>query len=318
MPLKYAVIGSGAIGGFYGAMLARSNKPVHFLFHSDYKYVKEHGLQINSILGDFHLPEVACYQNTAEMPIVDVVLVGLKTTNNHLLKEMLPPLLHSGTVVILIQNGMGMEEDLASELPELNIAGGMAFIASSKQEPGTVQHQDYGKLTIASYNLKDEDILQQIYTDFTEAGVDVAIAPDLASARWQKLQWNIPFNGLTVALNTTTDRIVNHAEASRLSEELMREVILASQACRVRFPIQEDAIETMMETTRQMTPYAPSMKLDYDFHREMEIHYIYERPIAIAHQHGFEMKKAEMLGQILRFVQSGITPDNKPASLSAR
>ena len=304
MPLKYAVIGSGAIGGFYGAKLANTGQSVHFLFHSDYQYVKEHGLQINSVEKEFHLPKVNCYQSTAEMPVVDVVLVALKTTNNHLLKEMLPPILHPETVVVLIQNGIGMEEDLAAEFPQLNIAGGMAFIASSKQGPGTVLHQDYGKLTLASYNIREKELLQQIYKDFTETKLETVVAPDLASARWQKLQWNIPFNGLTVALNTTTDRIVSHQEASRLSEDLMREVVLASQACQVSYPIQETAIKEMMETTRRMTPYAPSMKLDYDFRREMEIHYIYERPIAIAAQHGFKMEKTEMLAQMLRFKEN--------------
>ena len=303
MTLRYSVIGSGAIGGFYGAMLARSGQQVDFLFHSDYEHVKENGLQVNSILGDFHLPSVNVYKSTTDMPVSDVVLVGLKTTNNHLLKEMLPPLLHSNTIVILIQNGLGMEEDLAIDFPQLNIAGGMAFIASSKQGAGKVLHQDYGRLTLASYNIKNEQQLQNICDDFVKAGVDTVIAPDLASARWQKLQWNIPFNGLTVVLNSTTDYIVNHPEASQLAADLMKEVVLASRACNVRFPISDEAVADMMETTRKMTPYAPSMKLDYDFRREMEIHYIYKRPVEIARQHGFEMKKAEMLGQLLTFIQ---------------
>ena len=301
MSLRYSVIGSGAIGGFYGAMLAHSGQQVDFLFHSDYEFVKENGLQINSILGDFHLPLVSAYKNTTDMPVSDVVLVGLKTTNNHLLKEMLPPLLHSDTIVILIQNGLGMEEDLAADFPQLNIAGGMAFIASCKQAPGKVLHKDYGRLTLASYNIKEEQRLQNICNDFVKAGVDAVIAPDLTSARWQKLQWNIPFNGLTVVLNATTDQIVNHPDAAQLAADLMKEVVQASKSCNVRFPIPNEAVSEMMETTRKMVPYAPSMKLDYDFRREMEIHYIYNRPVEIARQHGFEMKKTEMVGQLLNF-----------------
>ena len=303
MSLRYSVIGSGAIGGFYGAMLAHSGQQVDFLFHSDYEFAKENGLQVNSILGDFYLPSVNAYKSTVDMPVSDVVLVGLKTTNNHLLKELLPPLLHSDTVVILIQNGLGMEEDLAADFPQLNIVGGMAFIASSKHGPGKVLHQDYGRLTLASHNVKNEQLLPDICSDFIKAGVDAVIAPDLASARWQKLQWNIPFNGLTVVLDSTTDCIVNHPDASQLAADLMMEVVQASKACNVRYPIPDGAIADMMETTRKMTPYAPSMKLDYDFRREMEIHYIYTCPVEIARQHGFEMKKTEMIGQLLKFIQ---------------
>ena len=303
MSLRYSVIGSGAIGGFYGAMLARSGQQVDFLFHSDYEFVRENGLQVDSIFGNFHLSSVSAYKSTKDMPVSDVVLVGLKTTSNYLLKEMLPSLLHPNTVVILIQNGLGMEEDLSVDFPQLNIAGGMAFIASSKQGAGKVLHQDYGRLTLASYNVKDERLLQEVCNDFVKAGVDVVIASDLTSARWQKLQWNIPFNGLSVVLNSTTDYIVNHPDASLLAADLMREVVLASKACNVCSPILDEAVADMMETTRKMTPYAPSMKLDYDFGREMEIHYIYTRPMEIARQHGFEMKKTEMLGQLLKFIQ---------------
>lgn len=300
--MKYAVIGSGAIGGYYGAKLAHCGKQVEFLFHSDYEYVKQHGLQIKSVRQSFHLPRVAAFRSTADMSPADVVLVGLKTTNNHLLKEMLPPLLHPNTLVILIQNGLGVEADLAADFPGLHIAGGLAFIASSKEGPGTVLHQDLGRISIASYQAGAEAILQAVCDDLNAADVEAVVAPDLASARWKKLQWNIPFNGLSVALNTTTDRILAVPETYQLATDLMREVVLASQACGVAYPIREEEIEKMMRMTVGMTPYAPSMKLDYDFHRPMEVKYIYHRPVEIARQHGFEMKKTEMLGQMLEFL----------------
>lgn len=303
MSLKYAIVGSGAIGGYFGAKLAHSGKQVEFLFHSDYDYIKEHGLAINSVRGSFHLPKVSAFRDTSDMQPADVVLVGLKTTNNHLLKTLLPPLLHPRTLIVLIQNGLGVEADLAKDFPEAHIAGGLAFIASSKESAGTVSHQDLGKISIASYRHPgDQDILQQVCDDLNAADVEAFVAPDLDSARWKKLQWNIPFNGLSVVLNTTTDRITQNPDTYRLAIDLMREVTLASQACGVSKPLFESDINKMMEMTLKMPPYAPSMKLDYDYHRPLEIKYIYHRPIEIARQHGFEMTKTEMLAQLLGFV----------------
>ena len=112
MNMTYGIIGTGAIGGYYGGKLAHSGKDVHFLFHRDYEYVREHGLQIDSCDGSFHLDNVNAYHSTADMPKCDVVLVGLKTTNNHLLPELLAPLLHPQTIVVLIQNGIGVEADV--------------------------------------------------------------------------------------------------------------------------------------------------------------------------------------------------------------
>ena len=133
---KYGVIGTGAIGGYYGGKLARSGQEVHFLLHRDYDYVKEHGLQVDSCDGSFHLDHVNAYHRTADMPQCDVVLVCLKTTNNHLLKELLPPLLAPHTIVVLIQNGIGVEADVQQMFPDTAIVAGLAFICSAKTEPG--------------------------------------------------------------------------------------------------------------------------------------------------------------------------------------
>ena len=85
--MRYGVIGTGAIGGYYGAKLAQTGKEVHFLFHKDYDYVKEHGLQVDSCDGSFHLEDVNAYQSTKDMPMCDVVLIGLKTVNTGLISR---------------------------------------------------------------------------------------------------------------------------------------------------------------------------------------------------------------------------------------
>ena len=86
--LRYGVIGTGGIGGFYGGMLANAGLEVHFLFNSDFSHVRDHGLRVDSVFGDFHLQSVHAYDRTEDMPVCDVVLVGLKTTSNSLLGAM--------------------------------------------------------------------------------------------------------------------------------------------------------------------------------------------------------------------------------------
>ena len=123
-------------------MLAYSGQEVHFLLHSDYEFIKEHGMQVDSCDGSFHLEQVNVYQYPKDMPKCDVVIVGLKTTNNHLLPELLPPLLHKHTVVVLIQNGIGVEADVQQMFPDVPLIGGLAFICSAKTEPGRVNHME--------------------------------------------------------------------------------------------------------------------------------------------------------------------------------
>ena len=297
--MKYGVVGTGAIGGYYGSKLANSGKEVHFLAHRDYLYMKEHGMQVDSCDGSFHLDHVNVYQYTKDMPKCDVVLVGLKTTNNHLLAELLPPLLHEKTVVVLIQNGIGVEADVQEMFPDLQLVAGLAFICSAKTEPGRVNHQCYGSINLGNYSCKDEALFNAVLNDFKEAGVQAASVP-YEEARWKKAVWNMPFNGMTVALDTQTDLLLKHPSTRKLIRDLMMEVVGAAQHLGVT-GLTEAFVDKMIETTDAMTPYSPSMKLDYDFHRPMEIHYIYTRPIEIARAAGFPMPKLEMLEAELRF-----------------
>ncbi len=297
--MRYGIIGVGAIGGFYGSKLAYSGQEVHFLLHSDYQFVKEHGMQVDSCDGSFHLDDVNVYQNVEDMPKCDVVLVGLKTTNNHLLANLLPPLLHEHTIVVLIQNGIGVEADVQQMFPKTQLVAGLAFICSAKTEPGRVNHQCYGSINLGNYSCKDEARFQQILNDFTNAGVQAASVP-YEEARWKKAVWNMPFNGMTVALDTQTDLLLKNPTTRQLIRDLMMEVIGAAQHLGVT-GLTEAFADKMIETTDVMTPYSPSMKLDYDFHRPMEIHYLYSRPIEIARAAGYRMPKLEMLEAELRF-----------------
>ena len=297
--MRYAVVGAGAIGGYYGAKLAYSGQEVHFLLHSDYQYVKERGFQVDSCDGSFHLPQVNVYQHAQDMPQCDVVIVGLKTINNHLLPQLLPPLLHEHTAVVLIQNGIGVEADVQQMFPGVQLIAGLAFICSAKTEPGRVNHQCYGSINLGNYSCRDEALFAQILADFNAAGVTAASVP-YAEARWKKAVWNMPFNGMTVALDTQTDLLLKNPATRALIREQMMEVIGAAQALGVS-ALTEEFADKMIAMTDAMTPYSPSMKLDYDFHRPMEIHYLYTRPIELAAEAGFAMPRLKMLEAELRF-----------------
>ncbi|MBQ9355671.1 MAG: putative 2-dehydropantoate 2-reductase [Prevotella sp.] len=300
--MTYGIIGTGAIGGYYGARLAQSGQDVHFLLHNDYKYVRENGLQVDSCDGSFHLDAPHVYDNTASMPRCDVVLVCLKSINNHLLRSLLPPLLHERTLVVLIQNGIGVEYDVQQMFPNLWIAAGLAFICSAKTEPGRVSHQCYGQINLGNYSCKDEELVRQVVAHFNAAGVKAGLV-EYNEARWKKAVWNMPFNGMTVALHTQTDLLLKHPATRQLIREQMMEVILAARHLGVQ-NIDETFADRMLSMTDEMTPYSPSMRLDYDFHRPMEIEYIYSRPISMARSAGFDMPKLAMLEAELRFLES--------------
>ena len=298
--MKYGVLGTGAIGGYYGARLAQSGQELHFLLRSDYEYVQQHGLQIDSCDGSFHLDNPHVYNQTEDMPQCDVVLVCLKSINNNKLRDLLPPLLGPKTLVVLIQNGIGVEQDVQQMFPDIQLAAGLAFICSAKTEPGRVNHQCYGQINLGNYSCRDEALMQQVVDDFNAAGVKTGLV-EYHEARWKKAVWNMPFNGMTVALKTQTNLLLQHPATRQLIYEQMMEVIGAAQHLGVK-NIDESFAQKMLEMTDAMTPYSPSMRLDYDFHRRMEIHYLYTRPIEIAREAGYDMPKLAMLEAELKFL----------------
>ncbi|OVE74047.1 hypothetical protein BVX94_01845 [bacterium B17] len=302
MKNSYAVIGAGAVGALYGARLASAGHDVHFLLHSDYDYVREHGLHIESVDGDIILPSVNAYRDSADMPHCDVVMIALKATSNHILTDVLPPLMHDDTTLLLMQNGLGAEEKIYEEFAPKHLIGGLCFLCSSKTGPGYIHHLDYGLVHIAEYCADEKPagitpVLEAIGRDLEESGTDVTCGEDLQLARWRKLVWNVPFNGLTVLLDLSTKDIVMDKDSCVRARVLMEEVVAGAAACGCRIP--EEFIEKMINDTKKMEPYKPSMKLDYDNGRPMEIGAIYTNSIDAAAANGVDLTEMRALRDAL-------------------
>jgi 2-dehydropantoate 2-reductase len=302
---SYAVIGTGAIGGYYGAMLQKSGKEVHFLIRSDFEYVNEYGLVIESVKGDFTLKNVKAYSSVTDMPPCDVVLVTLKTTQNALLATALPRIVKEGSVVIVMQNGLGIEEEVAEIIGAERIMGGLCFICSMKTGPGYIRHIDYGHIILGEFTCNRSGAgitarLQQIAEDFKAADVTVNQTENLGLARWKKLVWNIPYNGLSVVLNATTEELIKDRDSRALVTTLMEEVVVGATLC--GYEVGHDTVQNMLSATETMIPYHPSMKIDFDKKRPMEIASIYGNPLREVRKRGGNMPTVAMLYQELLFL----------------
>jgi len=304
---RYAILGTGALGGFYGARLCRAGLDVHFLLHSDFEHVREHGLVIASKDGDFTLPKVQAYGSVTTMPRCDVVLVALKTTQNHLLSELLPPVLDREAVVVMMQNGLGCEEEAARVAEGHEILGGLCFLCSNKLGPGQIHHLDYGAVRLARFHPEGKpagssQALRAVAADFERAGVAVDVAEDLLAARFQKLVWNVPMSGLSVLLDADTRALMEDLHSRAVAEALMRDVAAGAQA--FGRTISEPFIEKMLTMTAAMTPYRASMKIDYDEGRPMELEAIYGNPVRAVKARKGAMPLVEALYHQLKFLDA--------------
>ena len=301
----YAILGTGALGGFYGAKLQKSGLEVHYLLKSDYQQVRENGLIIESKDGDFTLPQVNAYNNVEKMPQCDVVIVSLKTTQNQLLRDLLPPIVKDNGTVLVLQNGLDIEAEVAEIVSNVSIIGGLCFLCSNKVAPGHIHHLDYGQIALGEYtsNYQLTGITQkmrEVTADFENAGISIELLEDLLLGRWKKLVWNIPYNGLSVILDARTDELMADIHTRQLVENLMWEVAAGAKSTGRIIP--ESFIQTMLDYTVKMKPYRTSMKIDFDECRPLEIEAIFGNPFRKAEAAGVYLQQIRCLYQQLKFL----------------
>ena len=305
---RIGIIGTGAIGGYYGLMLARAGFEVHFLLRSEYEAVVRAGLHVqHAQLGELHLAQVNAWRDPADMPACDWLLVGAKTTSNVELAPVIGRVAAPGAKVVLLQNGLGVEDELRPLLPDsLHLLGGLCFICAHREAPGVVVHQAQGVCNLGYHSgpataEERQFLLEQGVGWLREAGIESSVIADLAQARWQKLVWNVPYNGVSVLLASSTRPLMTSPDTRALLEALMQEVVDAAQACGYRLP--DNYAQKLLAYTDRMPDYLPSMYHDFAQRRPAELPAIYAAPLAAAEAAGQLMPRVRMLYQTLSFLQ---------------
>lgn len=314
--MKIAIVGCGALGGYYGAKLCRDGQDTHFLLRSDYEVVRRRGVFVRSAEGDFHV-NPRCARSPEEIGICDLVIVGLKTTANGQFSKLLPPLVGPATAILTLQNGLGSEEQLAALFGPEKILGGLCFVCLNRVEPGVIQHSAHGKIVLGEFQRWPEPRTHDLASMIRHAGVPCAVTDNLARTHWEKLVWNIPFNGLGVASAAgldavtrgsltpgpalekcwTTDRLLADPRWSVLVREVMIEVIRAANALGLAIP--DSMADKQIARTREMGAYQASTLVDFERGQPLELESLFLEPLRMARSVGVATPSLEALSAVL-------------------
>jgi 2-dehydropantoate 2-reductase len=251
------------------------------------------------------------------MPKCDVVIIGLKSTQNHLLENLLTPILNANSIVLVLQNGLNVEQAAVQIVGHSRVAGGCCFLCSNKVGPGHIRHLDYGRIVFGAYRGIDgkgigpsPESLQRILTDLVDSGIEAYLTDDLPTTKWKKLMWNIPFNGLSVLLNASTDAIMNDPDSRLLARRISQEVrqIAMAAGC----PIEPSYVDWVIDHTDDMVPYDSSMRLDFLNGRPIEVEAIYGNALLEAQRCGFTAPIVQTMYQQLKFMAAHRKPNLQP------
>jgi 2-dehydropantoate 2-reductase len=228
------------------------------------------------------------------------VLVTLKTTANHLLEKMVGPLIKDDTVIVTLQNGLGDEELLATLFGAERILGGMAFVCINRIGPGEILHTDHGKIVLGELGRPAGDRTRRIAEIFTSSRVRCEVTDNLLHGRWEKLIWNVPFNGLGALLNLTTDKLIDSEHGLSLVRTLMQEVITIAASVGLSYP--NGIAEEKIRYTRTMGSYKTSAQVDREKKRPLELEAIWGEPLKIANKNQITTNYLQMLYESLTLI----------------
>jgi 2-dehydropantoate 2-reductase len=295
---KIAIVGSGAVGGYYGGMLAHDGSDVHFLMRSDAAAVREHGLTIKTGGRTIRF-RANVYEQTSEIGPCDLVLIALKATANSALDSLIPPLLGPNTALVTLQNGLGNEEYVAQRWGAERVMGALCFVCLNRTATGEITHFDHGSISIGEYQRRVSARVQALVDAFKHAGIEAKGVDALITERWRKLVWNVPFNGLSIAAHgATVADILADAELRQLARDLMSEVVDA--AGRLGHSITDEFADFQIERSYSMGPYKPSSMIDWEHGYPVEVDAIWGEPLRQGIKAGASLPRLTMLHALLR------------------
>jgi 2-dehydropantoate 2-reductase len=292
--MKIAIVGTGAIGGWYAARLAEAGHHVHCLARSDFEVIRSKGLTIRE-KGKERIVQVAsATPDAVDIGPCDLVVVTLKSTSNHFLPQLVTPLLGPATLVVTLQNGMGNVEALAKLLPAERIVAGLCFVCINRLAPAVIDTTLAGYVRMAAAQGPINKSVETCVAVFAEAGIDCQAEASLETVLWKKLCWNIPFNGLSIAGGSvTTDLILADPALNERAYRLMKEVQAAATARGHGF--EDTHIKRQFVVTAGMGPYRPSSLIDFVEGRDVEVEGIWGEPLRRGLAAGVSMPETEKL-----------------------
>lgn len=199
--MRFAILGSGAVGGYFGARLARQGQPVTFIARGAHlDAIRERGLEVRSArLGDF-LVKAPAESDTSAVGPVDVVIVAVKAYDNLTAYPLIAPLLGPETVVLTLQNGVDNVDELAAVVGPERVLGGTTYVATALESPGLIVQTGVHRSIIFGEVFGARGLtprVQAIAEVMAPADIQVTAVPDARTPLWDKFVYLVPFSGFT-------------------------------------------------------------------------------------------------------------------------
>jgi 2-dehydropantoate 2-reductase len=236
--MRIAVMGTGGVGGYFGARLAQAGHDVAFVARGrQLDAIRARGLRVESPLGDMHLPDVAVSDDPAELGMADLVLFAVKLWDTEQAAELVKPVLGPRSAVVSFQNSVVKDDILRRTIGAEHVLGGVCYIAATIAEPGLIRHSGtLQKLVFGEYDGSTSPRVKAFYEACLASGIDAEISDRIEQVIWEKFVFLVGLSGTTSTVRTSIGPIRDNPRSRAFLRDVMDEVVQVARAQGVPLP----------------------------------------------------------------------------------
>ena len=244
--MRIAIMGSGGVGGYFGARLVQGGADVHFIARGAHlAAMREHGLAIEGGPQPIHLPKVSVSDEAKTIGPVDVVMFCVKLWDTEIAARQVLPLMQSETAVISFQNGVQKDDMLRPIVGEKALVGGVAYVGTAIGRPGVIEQTgSVERLVFGEYDGRRSARVDAFYAACRRGGINAEISEDILRSIWEKYVSLVAMSGATTSTRRTIGPIRSNPLTRQFLLDLAREVVAVGRAHGVKLP--EDYAEQRM------------------------------------------------------------------------
>jgi len=273
--MKIAFMGSGGVGGLIGARLAQVGCDVSFVARGAHlAAMREHGLTLESPLGNVHLPKVRVTDDPATLGPVDLVIFAVKLWDTEAAARSILPLIGPETGVLSLQNGVRKDDILRPIVGEKALMGGVAYMGTAISRPGVIQHTGtMQRVVFGEYDGRRSKRAEALLEYCLKAGIDARISDDIRRTIWEKFVFLVGMAAVTASIRLPLGPILGHPLTRQLYLDAMREVAAVGRAHGVRLP-EDIADERLAFSDTLPATMTASLQLDLERGNRLEVEWL--------------------------------------------
>lgn len=303
--MKILIVGTGAVGGYFGGLLARSGEDVTFLARGEHlKAIQEKGLYIKSINGDFNV-KIKAVEKPSDNDKYDLIIIAVKSYDLSNACNNIKGTVKNDTVLMSLLNGVDSEEIIGSIFGIERVIGSVAFIGSQILEAGVISHTASGMITIGELDGSKSKRCEEILNIFESAKIPIKLSENIQKDIWAKMVWNTGFNAITALTGSLVADVLSIPESRKIVEMAMKETVDAADKKGIR--LSDDLVEKTISKTLKAGEIKTSMLQDRENGKAMEIDSINGAIVRLGHEMNISVPVNETLYGVIKIINKRLS-----------